>query len=135
MAYVPTPAERQELQDIQRYLKSHAANGTTPAEGSFTKVINAASPNVRQHILDNRAFAEHVRHEGGRTAPFEERLTLDESKLDDASRALLNRFDTEEVVAGVHERLGTPVACPSQQSGAPDLRESLTAAFDTHGGE
>lgn len=135
MAYQPTPAEREELAQIQQYLKGHAEAGTTPKEGSFTRVLRNASPNVRQHIMQSREFAKFVREDGGRSAPFSDRLTLDESKLTDGDKALMHKMDEEEISARLMDRMGTTASQKALHYTAPTMREQIDAAFtESEGG-
>jgi len=127
--YQPTREERQELADIQAYLRSHASAGTVPAEGSLTRVIRQASPNVRQHILQAKEFAKYVREDGGRSAPFTERTTLDESKLDKTDKAMLSRLDEEEISAGVLARMNTTQAQQRIHNEPATMRDAIEAAF------
>lgn len=132
MSYQPTQAEREELADLQAYLRGHAEAGTTPKEGSFSRVIRNASPNVKQFILQSRDFAKFIREDGGRTMPFTDRLTLDENKLAPAERALLGKMDEEEISAKLMERMGTTQSQQRIHREAPTMRDHLDAAFSAH---
>lgn len=126
---MPTPTERQELADIQQYLLGHAKAGTLDRipEGSVNAVLNKASLNVRAHIKANQEFAEHVL-QGGRSEPFQPRLEIDPSRIDRATEAIAAQSRTEDLSHALMSRMGTYTPEPS---GPPDLRETLTAAFDT----
>ena len=133
-AYHPTPAEKQELKDIQDYLNSHARAGTLDRlpEGSINAVLNRASPNVRQHLMANQAIVSNFRSSGGREMPFEPKREIPDLPLSKEVRQILDQADTESVIYGLGERMGTAEDNASLNSGPPDLRETLSASFDAH---
>jgi hypothetical protein len=135
-AYKPTPAEKQELADLQDYLNSHARNGTLDRmpEGSINAVLNRASPAVRQHLMASQAIVSNFRASGGREAPFEPKRDIPDLNLPKETRAVLDRADQESVIYGLNERLGTDTGNATLNSGPPDLRETLTACFDVSEG-
>lgn len=128
-SYQPTREERQELADLQAYLRGHAEAGTTPPEGSLSRVIRQASPNVRAHIQQSKEFAKFVREDGGRTMPFAERTILDESRLDKTDKALLSRLDEEEISAGLMDRMGTTAQQQRLHAAPATMRDHIEAAF------
>ena len=131
MSYTPTAAERQELADIQAYLKGHAQAGTLDRipEGSVAAVLNRASPNVREHIARNREMVEHVL-QGGRSEPFQPPLTIDPSRVPPHVEAIAAKARTEDVTHGLLSRMNTDQS--SVVDAPPTTRDYLEAAFDAH---
>lgn len=95
-------------------------------EGSIAAVLNRASPAVRAHVKANQQFVEHVLA-GGKSEPFQPRLEIDPSRIDKATEAIAAQSRTEDLSHSLMSRMGTYTPEPS---GPPDLRETLTAAFD-----
>ena len=133
--YQPTPEEVAELKDIQDYLAGHAKAGTLDRlpEGSVANVMNRASPRVKEHMLGSKAVVENFRESGGREMPFEPKRSIEDLDVPTHVRQVMDRADTEDVTHGLLSRMGTDNA--SINSGPPDLRETLTAAFDTNSQE
>lgn len=132
--YAPTAAERAELQDIQDYLAGHAKAGTLDRmpEGSINGFLNRASPAVRQHLMANQAIVENFRSSGGREMPFAEKRTVDDLNVPKETRQILDRADTESVIYGLNERMGTAEQQSAISNEPPSLREHISAAM---GGE
>lgn len=126
--YQPSAAERQELADLTAYLRSHSGDFSRMPEGSIAAVLNKASPAVRAHVKANADFVEHVIN-GGRSEPFQPRLEIDPSRVDPATEAIAAQARTEDYSHSLMSRMGTDNSRIAD--GPPDLRETLTAAFDT----
>jgi hypothetical protein len=128
----------QELFDTARYLREHAQSDFAKLpEGSISKVLNNASPEVRGAMLTQYRAREHLHDTGGRIdakgniAPFAERIDL--PPVPKELGKAIDKLRTEEITTELNQRMGTPV--PTADNSPPDRREILAAAFDAHSQE
>lgn len=133
-----SPAERQELEQIQAHLKRHAKTDFQHLpERTVNAVFNNASPTVRQFLKNNRDFIQDLDAGGGRYRPFQDRLDVNALVPND-SKPILDRAMAEELSHGLTQRMTETFAstpAPSSESDSPPTaREILSAAFDHHEG-
>jgi hypothetical protein len=123
-----TPAERQELQDIQTYIKGHAKAGTRPAEGSFNAVFNKASPQVRLAMKASQDTLRDLDAGGGRYRPFQDRIDIAAAVPKDL-KPVVDAVETENLSHALNSRMGTPTEA---KTGPMDRRELMSEAWDAH---
>lgn len=127
--------ERQELIDIADYLSEHSQSGQPMPESTVSRVINQASPAVREKLMRLTEALETPRFE-----PFTPKRTVadraGEFGLDPAAAELVKgTLDDEAVAAGLQRRLGTDASENYNQPDKPlTLKEQLQAAVDLHHG-
>ena len=129
-----TPTE--EIAKLQRYIELHhgidAELGRMP-EKTMAGLLNLVSPEARSIIKQNQSLVRDFKDSGGRSAPFQPKRYLDDLDIPAHAQAAMAKSDGEDIVRGIHERMGTPTASAPNNS-APDMRETLTAAFDMNEG-
>lgn len=126
----------QEIANMQEYIRlhhAHAADFSALPERTMNGLFNQLSPEARALVKQNRDFVQDFRDSGGRSAPFQPKRYLDDSQFPEHISAAVAKSDGEDVVRGIHERMGTPTNDTPDNS-APDMRETLSAAFTEHEG-
>ena len=119
-----SPEQQQEFQDIILYITESVQRGSN-AEGSLAKVLNRASPPVRQAF---QLLSDTI--ETPRSAPFQPKLTEQDYAgvfgLDpDITTQAKASLDAEDVASQVQQRMGTDRQLPPEQ---PSLRDIVAAA-------
>ena len=127
-----TPGEWQQLAAVKEHLRTvakHDAWDQTP-EGSAAAIVNKCTPNVRRAIALAKEYAENVEATGGRTELFQPRQEM--PPVDPIDRKLQARSHHEEIVGGLHDRLGTADSQATLNDRPVNLRDVVTAAVDVH---
>lgn len=134
----PPRDQLQEMEDTLTYLKAHALKGTTPPEGSLSAVIRARSPQEQAVLVPALRRAIAAERANGLAdkqylfQPDQERQRMAEP--DEGLKAVMSTLQHEDVVDGLHRRLGTPTAGAqadlSDTKPAPTLRDALEQALD-----
>lgn len=128
-----TPAEQDQLKRVQEHIRlvaRHNAWDKTP-EGSINAIIRKCSPRVQETIRLNQQLVREADAAGYRKELFQPKKTIDDLGLDKTTRAIMDRAETEDAISGIHERMGTAERQSEINDRPADLREQLSAAFDT----
>lgn len=127
----PNLTPQEEVEAVGIYLELHHRGKTLDQlpEKTLAGLFNQLSPAARGILKQHQEVAQDFRDSGGRQMPFEPKRSIDDLNLPAHTKAILEKADTESVVQGLNERMHTPTEV---ESGPPDRRETLAAAFDAH---
>lgn len=131
-----SPDERQELVDIADYLGEHSTSGHPMPESTVSRVINGASPRVREKFARLTEALETPRF-----APYQEKRTVadraTEFGLDPQATELVKQsLDNDAITAGLQRSMGTDASENyGKEPEPPTLKEQLAASYALHEGE
>jgi hypothetical protein len=129
-----TLQDRLDIEDAQSYLKAHAGmDWERMPEGSLAGVFNQLSPAARTYLKEQQAKVANFRESGGREMPFQPKRYLEDLNLPEHAVKTLAKADTDDGIRSLHERMGTGEQQAKLNDRAPDIRDTLTAAFDAAG--
>lgn len=119
-------------EDVVRYLCGHLVKGTTPAEGSFSAVINKLEPTDRAKVMTLVGHMDAV--DKGFHAPFQKPLSApdvaalygqERTHNMTGPRQLHQKLTDEYLTAGLQARMGVDALAPTPE---PNLRDHIAAA-------
>ena len=133
-----TPEQRHQVAKLSEYLHIHATASADStgmhlmSEPSIANLLARQEPAVRDAILVRKAATSDYVRNGGRDLPFERRAELDhpddDPVLTRAERELHRKMDEEDIINGLHERLGTPRAVLDAPNPERSVREAIELA-------
>ena len=123
--------EQRQLADLQAFLRKAAKLDMLDqiGNGSINAAIKTCSPKVQEAVRLSQEFVTNFEETGGRKHLFDQRRELPE--MDKETRAIASRAKTEDAIHSLNERMGTQAAQAEINERPADLREQLSAAFDT----